>query len=621
MNISRKPPIEKPKTPLRVRLDKTFYPLRVSTLGKTWHLFKFITPKLQILRGNSSQYSRKFNYRSNGKQVKSLKCFCRPANQFLTFQSAFIAAVALAHSQLLPMKFWEPATLDEIISYGDINFRKQMNKFRCHTAIKPTDIKIKIYTRRAKIFTETGARTLRGIFDAQHKDDLVEQIKELFQDYECIIFTYCEQSYAVWKQQTAFYIFNSEDADETGRAVKKGSGTCCVLRSPGSIDQIVEYLAGLQKINKKCYELHSFKINKKISIEQEMRKLKRDSAVDHQMDEISVKPTASNLSGLLQSMSGYDLYTSANNVRSIRAKEVETIECTRENVPMGICYAIATLCVSRSLDPEFYTRDIIDKIVVFGNNLMTECTDVCFTDFNLCFQSPCRDEINWNFELNDVFTNIQMDIFERKIISAENLAQAIEEFFNFYAVGVLVTPSFVVPIWKDGNEFFIFYSCPIDESGKISRVESDLKSPAFPGLVVFQSASELHQNIIGNIDEASRCKSFELRICNITMTDLCDDGTEKCGALQMEMFADEELVLPAVAADVESEIVNEKATIGSRMNSDEHQKMISAIKGKDNKAPGFIEFPNGGLICGRLSKDSKQLNEFTRAHHVRTEVA
>jgi hypothetical protein len=61
---------KKPKTPNRVRLEKTFYPLPVSTLGKTWHLFKFITAKTQILRGRTSQYSKKFNFRSNGKQVR-----------------------------------------------------------------------------------------------------------------------------------------------------------------------------------------------------------------------------------------------------------------------------------------------------------------------------------------------------------------------------------------------------------------------------------------------------------------------------------------------------------------------------------------------------------------------
>lgn len=58
----------------RMRLEKVFYPFKASTLGKRWHQFKCMS-KMQILRGHTSQYSKKFNYVTNGKQVLKILSF------------------------------------------------------------------------------------------------------------------------------------------------------------------------------------------------------------------------------------------------------------------------------------------------------------------------------------------------------------------------------------------------------------------------------------------------------------------------------------------------------------------------------------------------------------------
>lgn len=506
------------------------------------------------------------------------------------------------------MKHWGPNELDEIISYGDINYRKQVNKLRDHAVIKPPEIKLKIYTSRAKIHTEVGARSARGLFDANNTKDLVSHVEQLINEYNCIIFTYCGQSYAIWKQQKAFYIFNSEDTDEGGRLTDKTHGSCCVIRLTESINQVVDYLVSLLRVSKKCYEIYSFKIYEKTTIEQELSKLHQQS-----------KETLADDNNLSVN-SDFNAFTSTNDIRSIRAMDEKVIECTMENVPMGICYAVATLCISRSLDPEFYTRDIIDKILVFGNDLITECAEICFQDFDLCGQLACPDEINWNFELNNVYTNIQMDIFQTGIISRQvcpspNLRHSLEEFFTFYSVGVLVTKLFVVAIWKDLGEFFIFYSCPINEVGKIAcigSVKCDQEPNDYPGLVVFQSVNQLHENIINNIDRDSYCTRYELRICNVTMTDLCEEQSEPSCETHFANMINEELVAPAVAAtDNENAIDEDDQKVKEKL---ENEELVSKLK--KGCSPGFIPFVNGGLICGRLSKESRRLNQFTRKFHV-----
>lgn len=139
--------------------------------------------------------------------------------------------------------------------------------------MKPPEIKFKVYTSRSKICTEIGAKTLKGIFDPQHTKDLQTDLEQVIAEFSCLVFTYCGQSYAIWKELNAFYIFNSEDTDESGRWVEKTRGACCVIRSPKTISQIVEYLASFLRVPKKCYEIYSFKVKEKISEDQEIRKL------------------------------------------------------------------------------------------------------------------------------------------------------------------------------------------------------------------------------------------------------------------------------------------------------------------------------------------------------------
>lgn len=165
------------------------------------------------------------------------------------------------------MKLWAADDLDEIVSYGDINFRKQMKKFHRHAVIKPPEIKFKVYTSRAKIYTEIGVKSMKGIFDQHKTIDFENHLEQLLNEFGMAIFTYCGQSFAIWKELNAFYVFNSEDTDQNGKLIEKCSGACCVIRSSELIGQIVLYLAQHLRITKKCYELFSFKINEKVTLQ------------------------------------------------------------------------------------------------------------------------------------------------------------------------------------------------------------------------------------------------------------------------------------------------------------------------------------------------------------------
>jgi hypothetical protein len=562
--------------------------------------FNAVTPNHWILRAGISQNDSQFS-EINRNHQDIPNCI-----------------IALTFAQLCKTTEWNSTVLDVILKLGDRLYKKSLVKWiKTSSNTMPNNLRLRLDQMDLPVFIRPFVVSVNdelvkqdAILKAQDMEPM-ETMKNCLLEFlstspeNAGILSSKDYHVAIWQAEDGSMMFDPHDIGPNG--IRKSTGFACLQRFLDHKHLVDVFFNNVKNLNGVAeYQLMKVSVVKNYFRE-----------TNEAGDCLRLETTDDNLSAC----SDYNLFTTSNDVRSIRAKEVKNIKWTKENVPMGICYAVATLCISRSLDPEFYTRDIIDKIILFGNDLKAECEDLCFADFDLCNQTPCPDEINWNFELNSVRTNIQMDIFRRGIISKNpcqtpNLMLAIEEFFNLYPVGVLVTPCFVVALWKECDEFFIFYSCPIDEVGRISSTSES----AFPGLVVFPSVDELYQNIIANIDRQSYCKPFEMRFCNITMTDLCCATTESALECQMRTLVNEELIVPAVVAKVEHETSKDSATDAKKISSEKHQKLIELIKAKSYDAPGFIAFTCGSIICGRLSKESKQFNSIARKLHVRFSI-
>lgn len=183
------------------------------------------------------------------------------------------------------MMYWITDDLDEVVNYGDINYRKELRKFGRHAIIKPPEIKFRFYHSHAKTYTEIGARTLKGVFDGYDTNSIMEQMEDILKEYSGLIFTYCDQSFAIWKESSAFYLFNSLDSDDHGRIVSKKCGGCCAIRSPHSLAPLAEYLAGILHVKRKCYEIYSFRINEKFSLPDDVKKVNNLQEVTEETDE------------------------------------------------------------------------------------------------------------------------------------------------------------------------------------------------------------------------------------------------------------------------------------------------------------------------------------------------
>lgn len=190
----------------------------------------------------------------------------------LITQSTFIAAVALAFAQFHSMTQWKSQHLDEIILYGDINCRRQIRRFRHQSVIKPCEIDSKIYLRRAKILIEMCETIEKGIFEPSDLNEMKSKIEEILKTYKALLICYCGQCYALWSDESAFYVLNSEDTNESGKLIERSRGGCCAIRST-SLPTVVEYLASNFRVTKQRYEIYSFRIDKLIKIEEELEKV------------------------------------------------------------------------------------------------------------------------------------------------------------------------------------------------------------------------------------------------------------------------------------------------------------------------------------------------------------
>lgn len=503
--------------------------------------------------------------------------------------------LALAFMQFCTEQDWNSTVLDVILKFGDRLFRKSLESKLSMGDVQPADLKLKLSDMKIPIFIRPyviicAEECFCTDFIIKSSDVVaLESFKESvmkFLELEGTAGFLVSKNYyvSIWKSSDgSFYMFDSHDIGPDG--LRKSTGLSSLQRFTNSSDLVEVFWNNIKDID-------GFNEYKLIRIKIELNHYK--DGEDDVFEDI-------------------DCDIPSSQVKIIYGSAVKVIA---QKVEMSICYAIAAYSLCQSLESEYYTSDMIDRIIMFGNELACECStndEVCFKDFNLAKHSSCPDEINWNFQLNNTFTTVQMDIFRRGIIIKQpcplpNLIFVLEEFFQFHSSGLLVTSEFIIPIWKDNNEYFLFYSCPIDVNA-LRRSDGTGRA----GLCIFKSVHELYTNILKNIRQQSL--PFEMRICSIKMTDdVVNPENKSCmkkfSKKSMKKIVNDEIIMPAVSFREMEDV----KTANDEKEPDLGVSMKSVMKGRKNK--GFIKYLRGGLLCGNLSKDSKSLNESSRQYHV-----
>lgn len=544
-----------------------------------WNNFEMINNNHWIIRGTFSQNDSQFpvSHRNN--------------------QDVSNCVLALAFKQFCSDEDWNTTVLDVILKFGDRLFRKSLAKKISMTSVHSEDLKLKFHELECPIFIRPFIISCSD--EMMHEDLIIKHSDQVpLQNFKKVVNDFLNgaenagilvsKSYyvAIWKNNDGtFIMFDPHDIGPDGK--RKSAGLSSLQRFTVTSDLVEIFFNNIKEIE----GFNKFQLCK-INIELNHFKDGEEDVFESMEQDMTMA-----------------------KFRMIIGKSVNpNTTC----IEMTICHAIAAHCLCRSLDSEYYTSDIIDRIIMFGNELVCECStndEVCFKDFDLAKHTSCPDEINWNFQLNDTFTTVQMDIFRRGVITNEpcplpNLIFVLEEFFDFHCSGVLVTNEFITSLWKDNNEFYIFYSCRVDKNGKRSDDTGHV------ALIIFKNVHELYTNILNNIRQQS--SSFELRTCNIKMTDIAGDLSKK-GCIKksnkkwMKNVVKEEIIMPAVSFR-EIEINKDSLDAPEPCNKD-LKIMIENLK-RSGSNNGFIKFSRGGFVCGKLSKNSKSLNEISRKFHV-----
>lgn len=554
-----------------------------------WHYFQPLDAQHWILRGGISQNDTQFpDSNRNNQDVPN-------------------CIISLAFLKVCKTMDWDSIVLDIILKFGNRLYKKSIQKLKkvrdqiesLKLTINQIDLPFLMRPFIISIFDELQTKDTMVKGDEAEPMQLMKTTIDQFLNSSDGVGILVAKDYyvSIWKSEDYFYMFDPHDIGPDG--LKKSNGVACLQRFKDS-KKLVEVFCNNIKDIEGANEYQLIKV----------------SVVSNYFKDITVDDNDCGILNLeegLASYSDYNLYAKKNELSLVHAKCATTSEFGTENGSLGVCYAVAAFCINQTLHPDYYTRGTIDKIVLFGNDLLAECENELFDDFNICNNQSSTDEINWNFDLENMLTNIQMDIFKRgfvlKLASiAPSLKNCLDEFFDFYCNGLMVTEKLVLGLWKENKKYFVFYPNLIDDSGIIQKENYD---NCHPGLLQFDALDQLYLNLIANIGKEEYHKSFELRSCLITMTSLVPKKIV-CGEQEViEDLVNTEIVTPAIQR-VSS---NPKVEI-DLTDSIGDCELFNKIRSQRATTSGFIPIEGGGILCGKLCKNSKKICSLTKKYHV-----
>lgn len=437
----------------------------------------------------------------------------------------------MVNAFLQPQEYWTPDVLDDIINYGDMNFRKQLRHFHRHAIIKPPEIKFKVYIKRAKIITQIGVRTLKGIFESDNLQEPIDQMADILQEYKGLIFSYCDHNYAVWKENNAFYIFNSEDTDYNGQLTERYHGSCCVIRSSNSLPAIVDYLASCLRLMKKRYEIYSFKINEKVSLEEEISKVLNPNAIQQadytekgnmieDVEEIPETfleidlPNCGIAAVMLENQIVPDFSDDFNQISEHQGylQGKEFLQQTQEDNRKSLFITSAAIVMLRMCKSSLWKNKTMDEIFKIGNQIYDQYADkekeTPITEIHPIV-SYARNDFELNAE-NVIFgkiTSRQPDVM--------TLDDGLKVFFKSFDCGIIQGPE-KAAIWREKNLYFLFdpNQCQGISRASARKNSSNDEFVCFNScLSWFQNLSDLVSLYVENLDKTNRYGVF--KVCKL----------------------------------------------------------------------------------------------------------
>lgn len=400
-----------------------------------WYNYLEIEYGYWIVRGTHCQGDIRFPEMNRGTQDAAM------AMSFFIFQ----------HS--VEPKDFKSRTIDSILKYGDKLHTYCLQKGR-KPPLAPSDI-----------FTEyvlgdyTYKITLQGkvaegdLFSTEEAIlNLQNAILNVSATAKRLIITTKERSFAVFKGEKMFYLFDPHCRGPNGLATT--TGTACLLRFLN-----LEKLVDVMKANLPIEGSSRFYID---TVESTKEQIIKESKIGHaKIPELLQEPTAF-------------VTISPGKIIVCGTMSQEDERFGRDPNAQSIACALTALGMASIHRTDIWTKEIIDEIVINGDRLYAASVDQLGFDFNPWEELLSLKKCNHNFYLGVNEINIDVidkseivGILDTKNLEETNLRRGIECFFAGPQLrrGVLVNSDYMVAIWKHDTYMYLFDSGPRGPTG------------------------------------------------------------------------------------------------------------------------------------------------------------
>ncbi|XP_015183126.1 PREDICTED: uncharacterized protein LOC107069920 [Polistes dominula] len=396
-------------------------------------------------------------------------------------QGLAIPVVALVYAKETPPDKWTREIIDEAIKEGDLYYNF-CNPLEPEEGVEQpffiTDLKKSFYLKNRKVKFELDDSIISGDLNAtpqQNTLNLEQGIEKFFENYQFGIVELGNLKVAIWKYEedskyknqdkdvekiTYYYCFDPNPRGRLGERTIDEESVACVIRTPDPkiLSSFIAHNAVTTGDHGDEYSIHNLK-----SLLIGLPMTEEDLETDRQKLE---EPDTHHYSKLAEG--GAILQGSFN-----QANEKMFKRQTRDK--QQAANSIAALAMTKLYNPHLWYREVVDDILKIGDKMITDN----LTNLEEIDMDP-EETRNYflPIEYPDEFfigVNHMTVSFEEESVLGKvtDMAKLLEQFFENNVMGVFRQEHIMMPIWREGDIYFM-----MDPKGRDSRGESSERDPA-----------------------------------------------------------------------------------------------------------------------------------------------
>lgn len=437
--------------------------------GKTW-----------VLRGEISNVEEMFEAENQG------------------YQGLAMPVVALIDAQKVPPEKWTTDIVNEVVFEGNTYYNWTKRPQKGEEEIMPLlvqDLKRNLYLKNQKVTVDIEEAVVVGDLFAPDDSELLnleKGLRQFFQDRQYGIVEAKRLAVAVWKveeelrdkKKTFYYYFDPNPRDQLGQlsAERDEENFACVVRTSDltALADLIRKNAGDTEPGTE-FLIHNLK---SISVSAPMTD--QEIEADKQ---IPIMPELNNYAKLGD--------TGALLLGTIDQADETTFKLQTRNKQQA-ANSLATLAMTTLYNPHLWYRELVDDILKIGDRLtsdnlvnLPEEEEEHARDYLL----PSDMEEDFVIGVNRMSIDLGKEPITGKMT---DLATLLEQFFARDAMGVFRQDDTMMPIWREGEAFFM-----MDPRGRNAQGERTDEGGA-AGVMWFTDVASLAKSL----QEAARGDDF-----------------------------------------------------------------------------------------------------------------